>query len=118
MPGGLLRLDPLVSQLGLPVQLNPASLPFFAAAALSGWLVVLAWPRRNEPAAPPIISLVLFQGLWALCEAIEAVMLDPSAQTVRHEQDDVMRPAVLRKGGVRRQQDQPDRQHRHRAPHF
>ena len=62
------------------MQLNPASLPFFVAAALSGWLVVLAWPRRNEPSAPPLISLVLFEGLWALCEGIEAVLLDPSAQ--------------------------------------
>ncbi len=64
------------------MQLNPASLPFFVAAALSGWLVVLAWPRRNEPAAPPLLSLVLFEGLWALCEALEAVLLDPSAKAV------------------------------------
>ena len=64
------------------MQLNPASLPFFLAAALSAWLVVLAWPRRNEPSAPPLISLVLFEGLWALCEAIEVVLLDPSAQAV------------------------------------
>jgi signal transduction histidine kinase len=68
--------------MGLPVQLNPASLPFFLAAALSAWLVVLAWPRRNEPSAPPLISLILFEGLWALCEAIEAVLLDPSAKAV------------------------------------
>ena len=66
----------------LPVQWNPASLPFFLAAALSAWLVVLAWGRRNEPSAPPLISLLLFEGLWALCEAIEVVLLDPSAQAV------------------------------------
>ena len=75
-------MDLLISQSRLPVQWNPASLPFFVAAALSAWLVVLAWGRRNEPSAPPLISLVLFEGLWALCEAIEAVLLDPSAQAV------------------------------------
>jgi N-terminal 7TM region of histidine kinase len=75
-------LDLLISQLGRHVQLNPASLPFFLAAALSAWLVVLACPRRNEPSAPPLISLVLFEGLWALCEAIEVLLLDPSAQAV------------------------------------
>ena len=64
------------------MQLNPASLPFFVGAALSGWLVVLAWPRRNEPSAPPLISLLVFEGLWALCEGIEAVLLDPSAKAV------------------------------------
>ncbi len=72
----------VVSRLGHSVQWNPASLPFFVAAALCAWLLVLAWPRRNEPAAPPLFSLVLFQGLWALCEAIEAVLLDPSAKAV------------------------------------
>ncbi len=77
-----MRMDLRISQMGLPVQLNPASLPFFVAAALSAWLVVLAWPRRNEPSAPPLISLVLFQGLWALCEGIETVLLDPAAQAV------------------------------------
>ncbi len=82
MPGGWLRIILLISQLGLHLQLNPASLPFFVAAALSAWLVVLAWPRRNEPAAPPLISLVLFEGLWALCEALGAVLLDPLAQAV------------------------------------
>ena len=51
------------------MQWNPASLPFFLAAALSAYLVVLAWGRRNEPSAPSLISLVLFEGLWALCEA-------------------------------------------------
>ncbi len=66
------------------MQWNPASLPFFLAAALSGWLVVLAWGRRNEPAAPSLISLVLFEGLWALCEALEVVLLDPSAQAVMY----------------------------------
>ena len=75
-------MDLLISQSRLPVQWNPASLPFFLAAALSAWLVVLAWGRRNEPSAPPLISLLLFEGLWALCEAIEAVLLDPSAQAV------------------------------------
>jgi PAS domain S-box-containing protein len=75
-------MDRLVSQSGLPVQLNPASLPFFLAAALSTWLVVLAWERRHEPSAHPLISLILFEGLWALCEAIEAILLDPSAQAV------------------------------------
>ena len=75
-------MDLLISQMGLPVQLNPASLPFFVAAGLSAWLVVLAWPRRNEPSAPPLISLILFEGLWALCEAIEVVLLDPTAQAV------------------------------------
>ena len=77
-------MDRLISQSRLPVQLNPASLPFFLAAALSAWLVVLAWGRRNEPSAPPLISLLLFEGLWALCEAIEAVLLDPSAQAVMY----------------------------------
>ena len=77
-------MDRLISQSGLPLQLNPASLPFFLAAALSAWLVVLAWARRNEPAAPPLISLLLFEGLWALCEAIEAVLLDPSAQAMMY----------------------------------
>jgi len=75
-------MDLLISQSRLQVQWNPASLPFFVAAALSAWLVVLAWGRRNEPSAPPLISLILFEGLWALCEAIEAVLLDPSAQAV------------------------------------
>ena len=77
-------MDRLISQSGLPVQWNPASLPFFLAAALSVWLVALAWGRRNEPSAPPLISLLLFEGLWALCEAIEAVLLDPSAQAVMY----------------------------------
>ena len=77
-------MDLLISQSRLPVQLNPASLPFFLAAALSAWLVVLAWGRRNEPSAPPLISLLVFEGLWALCEAIEAVLLDPSAQAVMY----------------------------------
>ena len=84
MPGGRLKMDRLISQSGLPVQWNPASLPFFLAAALSAWLVVLAWGRRHEPSAPPLISLLLFEGLWALCEAIEAVLLDPSAQAVMY----------------------------------
>jgi PAS domain S-box-containing protein len=75
-------MDWLVTQSRHHVQLNPASLPFFLAAALSAWLVVLAWPRRNEPSAPPLISLLVFEGLWALCEAIEAVLIDPSAQAV------------------------------------
>ncbi len=75
-------MDLLISQSRHHVQWNPASLPFIVAAALSAWLVVLAWGRRNEPAAPPLISLVLFQGLWALCEAIEAILIDPSAQAV------------------------------------
>jgi PAS domain S-box-containing protein len=43
---------------------------------------VLAWERRNEPAGPPLISLLVFEGLWALCEAMEAVLLDPSAQAL------------------------------------
>jgi PAS domain S-box-containing protein len=77
-------MDRLISQSGLPVQLNPASLPFFLAAALSAGLVVLAWGRRHEPSAPPLISLLLLEGLWALCEAIEAVLLDPSAQAVMY----------------------------------
>ncbi len=65
-----------------PVQSNPASLMFFLAAALSAWLVVLAWGRRNEPSGPPLISLLAFEGLWALCEGIEAVLLDPTAQAL------------------------------------
>ena len=69
-------MDRIISQSRLPVQLNPASLVFFLAAALSAWLVVLAWGRRNEPSAPPLISLILFEGLWALCEAIEAVLVE------------------------------------------
>src|SRR5271167_4638394 len=75
-------MDLLISPSSLPVQWNPASLPFFLAAALSSWLAVLAWGRRNEPSAHPLISLVLFEGLWALCEAIEAVLADPSAQAM------------------------------------
>ena len=75
-------MDLLISLSSLPVQWNPASLPFFLAAALSSWLAVLAWGRRNEPSAHPLISLVLFEGLWALCEAIEAVLVDPSAQAM------------------------------------
>ncbi len=66
------------------MQLNPASLVFFLAATVSAWLVVLAWGRRNEPAGPPLISLLVFEGLWALCEAIEVVLLDPSAQAVMY----------------------------------
>jgi PAS domain S-box-containing protein len=75
-------MDLLISQARLQLQWNPAALPFFVAAALSAWLIVLAWGRRNEPSAPPLISLILFEGLWALCEAIELVLLDPSAQAV------------------------------------
>src|SRR5271165_2896346 len=77
-------MDRIISQSRLPIQLNPASLVFFLAAALSAWLVVLAWGRRNEPAGPPLISLLIFEGLWALCEAIEVVLLDPSAQAVMY----------------------------------
>jgi PAS domain S-box-containing protein len=66
------------------VQLNPASLPFFLAAAISARLVVLAWGRRNEPSAHPLISLMVFEGLWALCEGIEAVLLDPAAQAAMY----------------------------------
>ena len=75
-------MDRIISQSRIPIQLNPASLVFFLAAALSTWLVVLAWGRRNEPSGPPLISLLVFEGLWALFEAIEAVLLDPSAQSV------------------------------------
>jgi PAS domain S-box-containing protein len=77
-------MERLISQTGLPLQLNPASLPFFLAAGLSAWLVVLAWERRHEPSAPSLISLLLFEALWALCEAVEAVVLDPSAQAVMY----------------------------------
>ena len=77
-------MDRIVSQSRLPMQLNPASLVFFLAAAVSAWLVVLAWGRRNEPSGPPLISLLVFEGLWALCEAIEVVLLDPSAQAVMY----------------------------------
>jgi PAS domain S-box-containing protein len=77
-------LDLLISQPWLRVQWNPASLPFFLAAALSAWLVVLAWGRRNEPSAPSLISLVLFEGLWALCEALGAILVDPSAQAMMY----------------------------------
>jgi PAS domain S-box-containing protein len=77
-------VDLLISYLRLHVQWNPASLPFFLAAALSAWLVVLAWGRRNEPSAPPLVALLLFEGLWAFCEGIEAVLLDPSAQAVMY----------------------------------
>ena len=72
----------IISHSRLPIQLNPASLVFFLAAAVSAWLVVLAWGRRNETSGPPLISLLIFEGLWALCEAIEAVLLDPPAQAV------------------------------------
>jgi signal transduction histidine kinase/ActR/RegA family two-component response regulator len=75
-------LDLLVSHSRLPVQWNPASLPFFLAAALSAWLVSLAWGRRHEPSALSLISLIFFQGLWALCEAINVVVFDPSAQAI------------------------------------
>jgi PAS domain S-box-containing protein len=77
-------MDRLISQAALHVQWNPASLPFLLAAALSAWLVALAWERRHEPSAPPLISLLLFEGLWALCEGIEALLLDPSAQAVMY----------------------------------
>jgi PAS domain S-box-containing protein len=77
-------MDRLLVPSGLPVQWNPASLPFFLAGALCAGLVVLAWGRRNEPSAPPLISLLVFEGLWALCEAIEAVLLDPSAQAMMY----------------------------------
>src|SRR5271170_7153898 len=72
-------MDRLISQAGLPLQWNPASLPFFLAAALSAWLVVLAWGRRNKPSAPSLIALILFEGLWALCEGLDAVLVDQSA---------------------------------------
>ncbi len=75
-------MDRIISQSWLAVQWNPVSLIFFLAAALSAWLVVLAWSRRNEPSGPPLISLLVFEGLWALCEAIEVVLLDPSAQAL------------------------------------
>ena len=75
-------MDQIVSQSGLSMQWNPASLIFLLAAAVSGWLVALAWERRKEPSGPPLISLLVFEGLWALCEAIEVVLLDPSAQAV------------------------------------
>ena len=77
-------MDRIISQSRLPMQWNPASLIFFLAAAVSAWLVVLAWGRRNEPSGPPLISLLVFEGLWALCEAIEVVLLDPSAQAVMY----------------------------------
>src|ERR1700728_1727503 len=77
-----MNMDRLISQTGLSVQFNPALLLFFLARGLSAWLVVLAWEHRNEPSAPSLISLLLFEALWALCEAIEAVLLDPSAQAV------------------------------------
>ncbi len=77
-------MDRIIFQSRLPLQMNPASLVFFLAAAVSAWLVVLAWGRRNEPSGPPLISLLIFEGLWALCEAIEAVLLDPSAQAVMY----------------------------------
>jgi PAS domain S-box-containing protein len=64
------------------MQPNPASLPFFVAAGLCAWLVVLAWGRRNEPSAASLIALLFFEGIWALCEAIEAVLVDPSAQAL------------------------------------
>ena len=77
-------MDRLISLSRLPVQLNPASLPFFLSAALSAWLVALAWGRRNEPSGPPLIALLVFEGLWALCEALEAVLVDPSAQALMY----------------------------------
>jgi PAS domain S-box-containing protein len=75
-------MDRFLLALAPPIQWNPASIVFFAAAALSAGLVVLGWGRRNEPAGPPVISLIVFQGVWALCEAIEAILLDPDAQAV------------------------------------
>jgi PAS domain S-box-containing protein len=75
-------LDRLISNFGSSLQSNPASLPFFLAAAISAWLVVLAWQRRHEPSAPPLVALLAFEGLWALCEAIEAILIDPSAQAL------------------------------------
>jgi PAS domain S-box-containing protein len=80
MSGGWQKMDRLISQSAPFIQWNPASLPFFLAAALSAGLVVLAWARRNEPAAPPLISLLVCQGIWALSEAIDAILVDPSAQ--------------------------------------
>jgi PAS domain S-box-containing protein len=77
-------VDRIIDQFRLSMQLNPASLVFFVAAAVSACLVVLAWGRRNEPSGPPLISLLIFEGLWALFEGIEAVLLDPSAQAVMY----------------------------------
>ena len=54
-------MDRVIHQSGLPIQLNPASLVFFLAAALSARLVVLAWGHRNEPSGPPLISLLVFE---------------------------------------------------------
>ena len=73
-------VDRVISQFGHAIQWNPASLVFFASAAMSAWLVVLAWGLRDEPAGPPFISLLLFHSLWALCEAIGAILVDPSSQ--------------------------------------
>jgi PAS domain S-box-containing protein len=75
-------MDVLVSLPTLTVQMNPASLPFFLAAAVCFWLVVLAWGCRHEPSAASLLSLLLFEGLWALCEGLLVVVVDPSAQAV------------------------------------
>jgi signal transduction histidine kinase len=77
-------MDRLISHFTSPVQLNPASLPFFVAAVLSVCLAVLAWGRRNEPSGPPLISLLLFEGLWAFCEAMRVVLVDPTAQAMMY----------------------------------
>ena len=45
-------MDLLISQSRLPVQWNPASLPFFAAAALSAWLVVLGLGASQRAFGP------------------------------------------------------------------
>jgi hypothetical protein len=43
---------------------------------------------------------------------------DPPAQSIGHEQDDVMRPGALRKACARRRQKQSSRQHHHNAAHL
>jgi signal transduction histidine kinase/ActR/RegA family two-component response regulator len=70
----------VISQIDATLQMNPVALLFVLAAALSVWLVVLAWRRRAEPAAPPLIAVLAFEGVWALCEGIEAILVDPTLQ--------------------------------------
>ena len=70
----------------LPVQAPRAVEPGFAAVLPGRGPVGLVGRARlaaSQRAFGPSPHLaVLFEGLWALCEAIEAVLLDPSAQAV------------------------------------
>lgn len=63
-------------------QANPASIPFLMASAVSAWAAWLVWRRREEPTAPPLLATLLAEVIWAGCEGIEALLVDPAAQVV------------------------------------